>query len=92
MEWGRRRVAGRRDGPRFVPLCELQPELGIPSGYLHEFSDAFGMCNVGILHLGGATGLLFYICYCINSAFNATAMVEDIIQTYMPNAPKIYFT
>ena len=27
---------------------------------------------------GGATGLLFYLCYCINSAFNATAMVDDI--------------
>ena len=41
---------------------------------------------------GGATGLLFYICYVINSAFNATAMVEDIMQTFLPDAPAIYFT
>ena len=39
---------------------------------------------------GGATGLLFYICYCINSAFNATAMCEDIYNTFLPNAPKYY--
>lgn len=32
---------------------------------------------------GGATGLLFYTCYCINSAFNAVAMCEDIYNTFM---------
>eukprot|EP00041_Stephanoeca_diplocostata_P023775 m.591542 g.591542 ORF g.591542 m.591542 type:complete len:945 (+) comp22380_c0_seq1:148-2982(+) len=41
---------------------------------------------------GGATGLLFYLCYVINSAFNATAMVQDLISTFFKNAPSIYFT
>eukprot|EP00040_Diaphanoeca_grandis_P012525 m.63516 g.63516 ORF g.63516 m.63516 type:complete len:926 (-) comp23294_c0_seq1:185-2962(-) len=40
---------------------------------------------------GGATGLLFYFCYIINSAFNATAMVEDLITSFLPTAPAYFF-
>lgn len=39
---------------------------------------------------GGATGFLFYLCYVLNCAFNATAFVEDIITTFFPNAPQAY--
>jgi amino acid transporter len=41
---------------------------------------------------GGATGVLFYICYCINSAFNATAMVEDIITVAFDEPEQWHFT
>jgi hypothetical protein len=38
---------------------------------------------------GGATGVLFYLCYVANCAFNATAFVEDIVDTYLPEeSPK----
>lgn len=39
---------------------------------------------------GGATGILFYTCYVINCAFNTTAMVEDIFNTFMAESPKEY--
>eukprot|EP00039_Didymoeca_costata_P009640 m.127964 g.127964 ORF g.127964 m.127964 type:complete len:923 (-) comp14555_c0_seq2:1027-3795(-) len=36
---------------------------------------------------GGATGIIFYTTYVANCAFNATAFVEDIIQTFYPDSP-----
>ena len=32
---------------------------------------------------GGATGVLFYMCYVANCAFNGTAFVEDIVDTFL---------
>ena len=37
-----------------------------------------------------SSGVLFYFCYVINAAFNATAFVEDIISTFFPHLPSAY--
>lgn len=62
--------------------------------FLHlEMSSPCGVASFIFGHrFGGATGILFYLCYVMNSAFNATAMVEDLISTFFKNAPSIYFT
>lgn len=37
-----------------------------------------------------SSGVLFYFCYVINAAFNATAFVEDIMSTFFPHLPSAY--